>query len=501
MHVRIQKVPALALAAALQILPIARVACVNQAAAPSGFAIVFRWCAGAVALLGSYHAVSGASAAIAGMQNLSPVGPLTTNAAGTVGKLFVYRIVVTNPGQNPDQAYYNAYPLPPGLTINTNLAANGGTNLITGVPTTAGVYPVTLVAGNANYVGVVTLGATITISGSGGTTPPQITGPPTNQTVQAGTNVTFIATATGTSPLSYSWKFGSTVIAGATTSSLQLQNVQTTNGGSYTVTVTNSAGSASATASLTVNAPAAPPSITTQPQNQTVTNGNSAAFSVVASGSAPLNYQWIKDNAALAGATTSSYTVSAASTNNAGAYSVVVTNSSGSLTSSVATLTVLVPPTIVTPPQSLTVTSGAPANFSVVAAGLPAPAYQWKFNGTNIVGATLSSYTIASAQPVNGGDYAVLVSNSSGAVTSSAAHLTVQQGSTTPFQISTPQWSNNAWTLQVSGPAQTNYVLWRSANLSTWTPIKTNFSATGTTQFSDSTAPTGAGFYRTTLSP
>ncbi|MGH7968326.1 MAG: hypothetical protein ACREIC_06310, partial [Limisphaerales bacterium] len=116
MNVRVQKLPALALAAALQVVPIARVACVNQAVAPSGFAIVVRWCAAAVALLGSYHAVSGASAAVAGLQNLNPPGPLTTNATGTVGQTFAYRIVVSNPGVNPSQAYYNAFPLPPGLT-------------------------------------------------------------------------------------------------------------------------------------------------------------------------------------------------------------------------------------------------------------------------------------------------------------------------------------------------------------------------------------------------
>src|SRR5690348_14797866 len=121
MNRRIHKAPALVLAAALQVVPIARVAIVDQAVTPCGFAIVFRWLAGAAALLGSYDAVSGASAAIAGLADLNPPGPVTTNATGTVGQLFAYRIVVTNPGVNPDQAYYNAYPLPAGLTINTNI--------------------------------------------------------------------------------------------------------------------------------------------------------------------------------------------------------------------------------------------------------------------------------------------------------------------------------------------------------------------------------------------
>ncbi len=461
MHVRIQKIPALALAAALQVLPVARVACVNQAAAPSGFAIICRWVVGAVALLGSYHAVSGASAAIAGLQNLNPPGPLTTNTTGTVGQAFAYRIVVTNPGINPQQAYYNAAPLPPGLTINTNLGANGA---ITGTPTTAGVYQVLLTAGNANYVGVVTNGATITITGAGGS-PPQITGPPTNQTVQAGSNVTFRVTATGTSPLSYSWKFGTTAIAGATNSSLQLPNVQTTSSGTYTVTVTNAAGSASAFSTLTVNAASTPPAITTQPQSLTVTNGDPASFSVVASGTAPLSYQWRKDAAGLLGATNSSYSISLATPNDAGSYTVVVTNSSGSVTSSVAILTVLVPPSIVTPPQSLTVTNGGNASFSVVASGTAPLNYQWLKNASQLQGATNSSYSISQATTNDSGTYTVTVTSAAGSASASAT-LTVNAASTAPAITTPPQsltvtnGGNASFSVVASGTAPLSYQ-WR----------------------------------------
>src|SRR5947208_3823538 len=105
-----QKAPALVLAAMLQIVPLYRVACVNQAIAPTGFAVVMRWLAGAIALLGSYHAVSGASAAVPGVIPINPTtqqqtGLVTTNALGTNGQTFAYRIFVTNPGINPQQAY------------------------------------------------------------------------------------------------------------------------------------------------------------------------------------------------------------------------------------------------------------------------------------------------------------------------------------------------------------------------------------------------------------
>jgi hypothetical protein len=82
------------------------------------------------------------------------------------------------------------------------------------------------------------------------------------------------------------------------------------------------------------------PAITSQPASQTVTAGSSATFTVTASGTAPLSYQWRFNGTAISGATSSSYTVSNAQSANAGNYSVVVSNSAGSVTSNNATLTV-----------------------------------------------------------------------------------------------------------------------------------------------------------------
>jgi hypothetical protein len=87
------------------------------------------------------------------------------------------------------------------------------------------------------------------------------------------------------------------------------------------------------------------PTITTQPANQSVTAGQAATFSVVATGSAPLSYQWQQGTAAIAGATSASYTTAATTTANSGLqYSVVVSNSAGSVTSRTATLTVTAAP-------------------------------------------------------------------------------------------------------------------------------------------------------------
>src|SRR5207248_2261071 len=147
----------------------------------------------------------------------------------------------------------------------------------------------------------------------------------------------------------------------------------------------NSAGTVTSnTATLTVNAAATAPTITAQTVSQTVTVGQTATFSVVASGTAPLSYQWQKNGANISGATTASYTTPATtSTDNGATYDVVVSNSAGTVTSNTATLTVnaaAVAPAITAQPVSQTVTAGQTATLSVTAAGTAPLSYQWQKN-------------------------------------------------------------------------------------------------------------------------
>jgi hypothetical protein len=487
-----------------------RVACVNQAVAPTGFAIVMRWLAGAVALLGSYHAVSGASAAIVGVASWSKItngvetGPVTSSVSAAAGQALLYKIVITTPATTgAENDYYNYDTLPPGLTIRTNVGgADGlGNGFIQGTPTKGGTYAINLIAGNTLWPQTVTKAISFTISGGTGGTPPSITGPPTNQTVTAGANVSFDVIATGTAPLSYSWKFNSALVAGATTSSLQLSNVQTTNSGTYSVTITNSAGSTNASAILTVNAAATSPTISQQPVSLTVSNGASADFSVTAGGTAPLGYLWKKDGAGLSGATTSAFHLASVTTNDAAAYTVVITNSAGSTTSDVATLTVLLPPSILTPPQNTTVSIGNTATFTVVASGSPPMSYQWKFNGNALASATASSLAITNAQTGDQGDYTVVVSNAVAAVTSAPGHLTVQTAPAGPFEIKNLQAGGGWIGFDATGPAQTNIVLWSSSDLSHWAALSTNASGSGTVRLGQSNITSSVQFYRLTLHP
>jgi immunoglobulin I-set domain protein len=185
------------------------------------------------------------------------------------------------------------------------------------------------------------------------------------------------------------------------------------------------------------------PSIATQPANQAVTAGQPATFSVVASGTAPLSYQWRKNSASISGAVSASYTTPAAtSADNGAKFDVVVTNSAGSVTSAQATLTVnaaATAPSITTPPANQTVTAGQTATFSVVASGTAPLSYQWRKNSTNVSGATAASYTTpATTTADNNAKFDVVVANSTGSATSTPATLTVNSVPTAPSITTQP---------------------------------------------------------------
>src|SRR5208337_1167905 len=150
------------------------------------------------------------------------------------------------------------------------------------------------------------------------------------------------------------------------------------------------------------------------------------SFGVTASGTQPLAYQWQFNGADIGGATGTSLLLTNAQPTNSGSYTVVVTNVAGSVTSAVASLTVLVPPTITVQPISLSAVAGTNVSFSVTASGTQPLAYQWQFNGAGMTGATGTNLLLANVQPTNSGNYTVVVSNTAGAVTSAVASLTVE---------------------------------------------------------------------------
>jgi autotransporter-associated beta strand protein len=268
-------------------------------------------------------------------------------------------------------------------------------------------------------------------------TPPVITGQPQNVTTPVGGMVTLSVTAVGSGALSYQWRRNGDALAdgsgvsGATAATLSISSAGTGASGTYTVIVTNSVDSVTSDAAEVVVYGA--PSITAQPESLTRDLGQSATFSVGVSSAVNPTYQWRKGGAPIAGATQSAFTIPVVTPDAAGNYDVIVTNPAGSTASAVATLTVSetpVAPSIVSQPASVTAPPGGNVSFTVQVVGTAPITYQWRRNGSNLANATAATLTLNAVTTANAGSYDVVVSNTHGSVTSSAANLLVLAGQT-----------------------------------------------------------------------
>jgi hypothetical protein len=242
---------------------------------------------------------------------------------------------------------------------------NGSNSLATGTGATlvlpnvtidaAGTYQVVI---SNDYGSVTSAPAVLTISGA-----PVILTQPLDTLVAEGGTAQFTVTAEGSPDPSYQWYFNATnVLAGETASSLTLTNVQTTQAGSYSVAISNSAGTiTSVKASLTI---VGSPLITLQPQGITNFQGQSVTLTVSATGSAPLSYQWMANcSRPISGAISPSLRLKSVGPLDSGTYCVVVSNAFGTVVSQPAVLRVLVQSKLVTLIESQ---SGTTLSFSTV---------------------------------------------------------------------------------------------------------------------------------------
>ena len=167
-----------------------------------------------------------------------------------------------------------------------------------------------------------------------------ITARPLSQSVNSGQSATFTVAATG-SGLTYQWQKNGVPIAGATAATYAIASAQVGDAGTYSVRITSGANSETPTAKLVVDASTgAPVSITGNPAGRTVEIGQSASFSVAATGTGTLAYQWLKNDSPIAGATAATYTIAAAQAADAGSYTARVSVGAASVTSAAAILTV-----------------------------------------------------------------------------------------------------------------------------------------------------------------
>lgn len=235
--------------------------------------------------------------------------------------------------------------------------------------------------------------------------------------------------------------------------------------------------------------------IITQPANQTVTVGQVATFAVTAGGNAPLTYQWLKNGANIANATSASYATPATTSADSGAkFDVLVSNSVGTATSAMATLTVNAAnagaPVITAQPANQTVALGKTATFTVSANGAAPFSYQWQKNAANVAGATSASFTTPATMTVdNGAQFRVVVTNASGNATSNSAMLTVTSMGTAAPAITT-QPANQSVTV---GQAATFVVVASGTPSPTYQWQKNGANISGAAAASYSTPATVAG--------
>jgi len=361
--------PGALLIALLQRTPIIRVAATaGDYVLSSAAGNVLKAAATTLGALGAVHSMAGATALSASTD--SP-------ASGTVSVPFGTVVFSIRGAPAATASWTIVSGVPSGLSFTglgstaagvTSGIIDASTLALSGTPTTAGQFAVVLRAWNntggrgesSSFTYVVNIAAAANSA-------PTISTQPTSKTVPVGGTAQFIAAVSGSPTPTLQWFKGSTAISGATTTILTISGATAADVATYTLVATSSIGSATSNAvTLTVTGVGTAPTITTQPSASAVSVGSAASFTVVASGTSPLTYDWKKDGTSISGATNATYSIASAATRDAGSYTVVVSNSAGSVTSTAASLTVTATSTTAPRLSNLSVRTALTANQIVI---------------------------------------------------------------------------------------------------------------------------------------
>ncbi len=236
------------------------------------------------------------------------------------------------------------------------------------------------------------------------------------------------------------------------------------------------------------------PHIALQPTNLSVIVTSNGLFNVLACGAAPLRFQWQRAGTNLPYATNALLSLTSVTTNDAGSYTVIITNTTDSFTSDVAVLTVLQPPVITRQPSSIAAAPGGVASFSVAARGLTPFSFQWQKDGSALSGQTRASITLSNVQVSDFGSYSVGITNTDGGTLSQPGLLTL---AASPY-LANPTINLATFTISIPTEVGPIYVLEYKELLTdpAWTTLATVSGTGSSIPVTDNNLTNTSRFYR-----
>lgn len=256
---------------------------------------------------------------------------------------------------------------------------------------------------------------------------PVISNLPSALAVNFGDSLVFNPAVAGTLPMTIQWKKDGIVVPGAITSYYTKSNATPLESGSYVLTVTNVAGTATSSAVVvTVNAAIAP-TIFNLPTALILGYGEALNLSPFVAGSQPMTLGWKKNGTIIPGAVSASYSIGGATSADSGSYVLTATNAAGTTISAAVVVTVqpAIAPSIFNLTENFTNPYGVYFSVSATVTGTSPMTYQWAKDGVAIAGATYSSFSKSYPTTADTGQYTLTVTNVAGNVTSALITVTV----------------------------------------------------------------------------